>query len=137
MKYLLLCLLFPTTIFAQIVTTWQFDRVVDGDTIAYIIPNMPDSLKRIKIRVYGIDTPESTYLAKCEQERLRGIKAKEFVAKYAKANNTTINIVKWDKYGGRVLAEVFVDGKLLKDTLIQKGFAREYYGENKGNHWCN
>jgi endonuclease YncB( thermonuclease family) len=137
MKYFLFLLLFPITVFSQIVTSWQFEKVVDGDTIAYVIPNMPDKLKRVLIRVHGIDTPEATNLAKCEKERLLGIKAKEFVKSYAKANNTTINIVKWDKYGGRILAEVFVDGKLLKDTLIQKGFAREYYGDNKGNYWCN
>jgi endonuclease YncB( thermonuclease family) len=42
----------------------------------------------------------------------------------------------WDKYGGRVLGDVILDGKSLRQMLITNGFAREYYGEAKQS-WCN
>jgi endonuclease YncB( thermonuclease family) len=42
----------------------------------------------------------------------------------------------WDKYGGRVLGDVILDGKSLREMLIEKGYAREYYGEAKTS-WCN
>jgi endonuclease YncB( thermonuclease family) len=42
----------------------------------------------------------------------------------------------WDKFGGRVLGDVLVDGKSLRVALIQNGYAREYYGLAKES-WCN
>jgi endonuclease YncB( thermonuclease family) len=41
----------------------------------------------------------------------------------------------WDKYGGRVLGYVILNGHSLRVMLIQNGFAREYYGEAKTS-WC-
>lgn len=43
--------------------------------------------------------------------------------------------VKWDKYGGRILAEVHVDGRSLADMLIERGLARPYHG-GKRDGWC-
>jgi endonuclease YncB( thermonuclease family) len=42
----------------------------------------------------------------------------------------------WDKYGGRVLGDVLLNGQSLRQLLIANGFAREYYGEAKTS-WCN
>jgi endonuclease YncB( thermonuclease family) len=47
-----------------------------------------------------------------------------------------IAISDWDKFGGRVLGDVLVDGKSLRVALIQNGYAREYYGLAKES-WCN
>jgi len=44
--------------------------------------------------------------------------------------------IKWDKYGGRVLATVIVAGKNLGDELIAAGVARPYFGKKK-KPWCN
>jgi len=41
----------------------------------------------------------------------------------------------WDKFGGRVLGDIIVDGVSLRNLLIKNGFAREYYGETKQS-WC-
>jgi endonuclease YncB( thermonuclease family) len=41
-----------------------------------------------------------------------------------------------DKYGGRVLGDVFLDGKRLSEMLIANGFARRYHGEKKSS-WCD
>ena len=42
----------------------------------------------------------------------------------------------WDKFGGRVLGDIVLDGQSLRAMLIQNGFAREYFGEAKQS-WCN
>ena len=42
----------------------------------------------------------------------------------------------WDKFGGRVLGDIVLDGQSLRGMLIQNGFAREYFGEAKQS-WCN
>jgi endonuclease YncB( thermonuclease family) len=47
-----------------------------------------------------------------------------------------ILIEKHDKYGGRVLGDVIIDGKKLSELLIANGHARPYFGEKKES-WCN
>ena len=54
----------------------------------------------------------------------------------AKAKKKQVSLISWDKYGGRVLGDVILDGKSLRFMLIEKGYAREYYGEAKVS-WCN
>ena len=46
-----------------------------------------------------------------------------------------VAIYKWDKFGGRVLGDIIIDGKSLRYMLIENGFAREYYGDKKKS-WC-
>ena len=41
-----------------------------------------------------------------------------------------------DKYGGRVLGDVIVNGQRLSAMLIANGHARPYFGEKKSS-WCN
>jgi endonuclease YncB( thermonuclease family) len=52
------------------------------------------------------------------------------------AQKRQVLLMDWDKFGGRVLGDVLLDGKSLRMMLIQNGFAREYYGEAKQS-WCN
>jgi endonuclease YncB( thermonuclease family) len=42
----------------------------------------------------------------------------------------------WDKFGGRVLGDIILNGQSLRAMLIANGFAREYYGDAKQS-WCN
>ena len=37
----------------------------------------------------------------------------------------------WDKFGGRVLGDLIIDGKSLRQLLLDNGYAREYYGDKK------
>lgn len=112
-------------------------RVVDGDTVAFRADWLPDPLKKeLSIRVYGVDTPEKGFRAKCPQEAQRGEMATAFTKQaVAAARQRQIALIDWDKYGGRVLGDVLLDGKSLRQMLIQNGFAREYYGEAKTS-WC-
>lgn len=123
---------------ASKVYDWPVTRVIDGDTVEFAAPWLPDPLKKkLSIRVYGVDTPEKGAKAKCESEARRGDAATEFTKKFvSSAKKTQIAIIDWDKYGGRVLGDVMADGQSLRDQLIKNGYAREYYGEAKQS-WCN
>jgi endonuclease YncB( thermonuclease family) len=144
MKKLLLTLLFAASLpsLAQkemptAVYNFSITRVIDGDTVAFQAPFLPDPLKKeLSVRVYGVDTPEKGFRAKCPQEAQRGEMASAFTKQQvAQAKKRQIVLMDWDKYGGRVLGDVLLDGKSLRMMLIQNGFAREYYGEAKTS-WC-
>ena len=113
-------------------------RVIDGDTVAFQAPYLPDPLKKeLSIRVFGVDTPEKSFRAKCPQEDAKGQEATKFTKEtIANAKKLQIVLMDWDKYGGRVLGDVLADGQSLRTLLITKGYAREYYGEAKQS-WCN
>jgi endonuclease YncB( thermonuclease family) len=113
-------------------------RVVDGDTVAFHAPFLPAPLKQeLSIRVFGVDTPEKGHRAQCPSEAARGAAATEFTKKLvAAAQQRQMVLMAWDKYGGRVLGDVILNGQSLRTMLIQNGFAREYYGEAKTS-WCN
>ena len=132
-----------TVVFAQKQTpmiTYDFPitRVIDGDTVAFQAPFLPPPLKQeLSIRVFGVDTPEKGFRAKCPQEDQRGQAATAFTKNaLTKAQKRQVAIADWDKYGGRVLGDILLDGQSLRMMLIQNGFAREYYGEAKTS-WCN
>ena len=112
-------------------------RVIDGDTVAFQAPFLPEPLKKeLSIRVYGVDTPEKGFRAKCPSEDQRGQAATEFTKNTIKASTKRqVIIMDWDKYGGRVLGDVLLDGQSLRMMLISKGCAKEYYGEAKTS-WC-
>jgi endonuclease YncB( thermonuclease family) len=44
-------------------------------------------------------------------------------------------LYKWDKFGGRVIGDIIVNGQSVRRGLIANGHAREYYGEAKTS-WC-
>jgi endonuclease YncB( thermonuclease family) len=116
---------------------FSITRIIDGDTVAFRADFLPDPLKKeLSIRVYGVDTPEKGFRAKCEKEGRMGTEATKFTFNLLKnATRTQIVIMDWDKYGGRVLGDILIDGKSLREMLIEKGYARPYFGEAKQS-WC-
>ncbi len=112
-------------------------RVIDGDTVGFRADWLPKPLKpELSIRVYGVDTPEKGFRAKCPEEDQRGKLATKFTTNLvAKSMQRQVILYDWDKYGGRVLGDVILDGQSLRAALIANGFAREYYGEAKQS-WC-
>lgn len=146
MKRLLAALvlaLLPSTAIAQkqpVGVTYEVEvlRVIDGDTIAFKADFLPAPLKKeLSIRVYGVDTPEKSFRAKCPSEDQRGQAATAFTKNLvASATKRQIVLYDWDKYGGRVLGDIILDGYSLRALLIKNGYAREYYGEAKQS-WCN
>ena len=113
-------------------------RVIDGDTVAFQADFLPAPLKKeLSIRVFGVDTPEKGFRAQCPSEAQRGEAASAFTKQaVAASTQRQVVLIDWDKYGGRVLGDVILDGKSLRQMLITNGFAREYYGEAKQS-WCN
>ena len=143
MRLLIILLMFlPTLALAKEIEmkkyNYKITRVLDGDTVGFEATFLPEPLKKeLLIRVYGVDTPEKGHRAQCVSENEKGQAATKFTANALNnAKKIEVAIGNWDKFGGRVLGDVFVDGQSLRKLLIQNGFAREYYGEAKQS-WCN
>lgn len=101
-----------------------FSRCVDGDTFKITVDG-----EEVFVRMLAIDTPESVkpdteaeYYGKEASDYTcnRLTNAKKIELEYDKNSDKT------DKYG-RILAWVFVDGKLLQSELVSKGYAEVAY----------
>ena len=116
----------------------QIIRVSDGDTIVIAAPFLPAPLKpELAVRIFGVDTPEKGHRAQCAGEAQRGEMASQFTKTVvSKGRQFQVVLYGWDKFGGRVLGDIIVDGQSIRQGLIANGLAREYYGEAKQS-WCN
>jgi endonuclease YncB( thermonuclease family) len=113
-------------------------RVSDGDTIVISAPFLPAPLKpELAVRIYGVDTPEKGHRAQCPSEAQRGEAASAFTKNaVATTQKHQVTLYAWDKFGGRVLGDMILNGVSLRSELIRNGFAREYFGDAKQS-WCN
>lgn len=118
-------------------TNYKVTRVIDGDTIEFRADFLPAPLKPVlSLRIVGVDTPEKGSHSHCELEEGMAQEATDFTKSLVEKSSEQVIIIKgWDKYGGRVLGDVFLDGKSLRTSLLDKGFARPYFG-NKKQSWC-
>ena len=142
-KLLAMLMLMPALAFAQkapqgVTYDAQIIRVSDGDTIVIAAPFLPAPLKpELAVRIYGVDTPEKGFRGQCESEKQRGEAASAFTKNVVnKSTQRQVTLYGWDKFGGRVLGDIILNGQSLRTMLIQNGFAREYYGDAKQS-WCN
>jgi endonuclease YncB( thermonuclease family) len=124
--------------FSALADAYKITRVIDGDTVEIAVDFLPAPLPpKLSIRVLGIDTPEKAPRAQCEAEAEKAKLASAFTKNaIATAAVIDVQIKSWDKYGGRVLGNVFLDGQSLAEMLINQGLARAYFGEAKSS-WCN
>jgi len=112
----------------------EVKNVVDGDTIDVIIYLGFDIMFASRVRLAGIDTPESRTTDKAE--KALGLEAKEYLKKHLKdAKSVVIRTEKMDsseKYG-RILGWVYVNGESesLNNKMINDGYAWGYLGETK------
>lgn len=144
-KLLLALFLVPALAFAQgkmpknsATYDAQIIRVSDGDTVVIAAPFLPAPLKpELAVRIFGVDTPEKGHRAQCPAEAQRGEMASQYTKQLVQ-NGRQFQIVLygWDKFGGRVLGDIIVNGQSVRQGLIANGLAREYYGEAKQS-WCN
>ena len=137
MKKILLALMLVTPLAQAEVYDWKITRVKDGDTVEFEAKWLPPPLKPLlSLRVLGVDTPEKAPRAKCDKEARGGQAATDFTKKkVAEAKKIQIEIKDWDKFGGRVLGDVIIDGQSLSKMLIDNQLARPYHGEAKKS-WC-
>ena len=145
-KILIALLLVPALAFAQAKTPKQpkgvlYDaqilQVSDGDTVVIAAPFLPAPLKpQLAVRIYGVDTPEKGHRAQCPGEDARGQAASVFTKNLVQASQQRqVILYGWDKFGGRVLGDIILNGQSLRAELIRNGHAREYYGDAKQS-WC-
>jgi micrococcal nuclease len=141
-KLLAILLLVPTLALAQktpqgVMYDAVILRVSDGDTVVIAATFLPAPLKpQLAVRIFGVDTPEKGFRAKCESENQRGMAASEYTKQFVKASKQRqVVLYDWDKFGGRVLGDIILDGQSLRAGLIANGYAREYYGDAKQS-WC-
>jgi len=112
----------------------KVENVVDGDTIDVLIDLGFDILFASRVRLAGIDTPESR--TKDLAEKALGLEAKDYLKKALKdAKSVVIKTEKMnssEKYG-RILGWVYVDGNTvsLNDMMINDGYAWVYLGDTK------
>jgi micrococcal nuclease len=109
-------------------------NVVDGDTIDVEIDLGFDISFSSRVRLAGIDTPESRTTDKAE--KILGLEAKEYIkSKIKDAKDVVIKTEKMDsseKYG-RILGWVFLDGSKISinEQMIADGYAWGYLGDTK------
>ncbi len=108
-------------------------RVVDGDTVDVDIDlGFGMTYKKQRVRLYGIDTPESR--TRDLVEKKYGKAAKKFLQeKIESADVVTLYSHDKGKFG-RILGELFIDGSSdlsLNQLMINNHHAVAYHGQSK------
>jgi micrococcal nuclease len=109
-------------------------KVVDGDTIDVEIDLGFDISFTSRVRLAGIDTPESR--TKDKDEKVLGLEVKDRLKHLISTANTVVirteKINSSEKYG-RILGWLFLDGaeKSVNEALIADGYAWGYMGDTK------
>ena len=106
----------------------KLDRIIDGDTVdAYIDLGFDISVHK-RIRLAGIDSPESR--TRDLEEKERGLASKQRLTDLLKDGEFVLESKEVGKYG-RVLGTLHIDDLNINETLVQEGFAVEYWGGKK------
>jgi micrococcal nuclease len=105
----------------------KVNRVVDGDTVDITIDLGFDIHYKARVRMYGINAPESR--TRDLEEKKRGLAAKDRLVELLAVGDVTIKTSK-DKTGkfGRLLGELFVAGVNINEQLIEEGHGVPYFG---------
>lgn len=106
-------------------------RWVDGDTVDVDIDlGFGVWLRKQRVRLFGINTPESR--TRDLEEKERGLAAKEFAKSCAPIGaSVTIQTTKGKETGkyGRILGTIMVnEDQSVNQMLIENGHAVEYFG---------
>ncbi len=115
------------------------NRVVDGDTVDVDIDlGFGVWLKDERVRVMGIDTPESR--TRDLVEKAFGLASKGRLKELIPEGTIQVLKTEVDKSGedakgkfGRILGDFLVEGKRITEFLIEEGHAVAYHGQSKDN----
>lgn len=112
----------------------KVSKVVDGDTIDVDIDLGFDISFTSRVRLAGIDTPESRTTDK--MEKALGLEAKAYLKNAIDSAKTVV--IKTEKMNssekfGRILGWVYINGDTvsLNDMMINDGYAWGYLGDTK------
>jgi len=117
-------------------------KIIDGDTFDCILDLGFDVLLEARVRMAGIDTPESRTSDKVE--KVFGLASKDFL-KHAieDASNIIVRTELDNEKGkfGRILGTVYLDGVNINEKMCADGHAVAYFGQSKddihGEHMAN
>ena len=105
-------------------------KIIDGDTVDVDIDLGFDCwLRKQRIRLYGIDTPESR--TRDKQEKRYGLAAKRFVMDFIPVGSSAILKTKEKGKYGRYLGDLKVGMKWLCKQLLDNHHAVKYFGQSK------
>ena len=112
----------------------EVTRVVDGDTIDCVLDLGFSKLHKCRVRLYGIDTPESR--TRDLDEKARGKLASKFLEDSIKNGKEVIlrSELK-DSKGkyGRVLGSIVVDNLDINQAMVAQNLAVKYFGQSKAD----
>jgi micrococcal nuclease len=99
-------------------------KVVDGDTADILLDLGVDTFRKERVRLYGVNTPETFGVKRGSEEYKRGMESKAFTKSFITGKQLYVKTIK-DKSGkyGRLLVEIYVDGVCLNDELVKNGLA--------------
>jgi micrococcal nuclease len=103
----------------------KLDRIIDGDTVDALIDLGFDIWIKKRIRLYGIDAPETR--TRDLEEKSLGFAAKERLEELLEASGGlfVLSSAGVGKYG-RCLGTIFIDNKNINELLISEGHASIY-----------
>ena len=107
------------------------DRVIDGDTVDVDIHlGFNVVLSKQRIRLHGIDTPESR--TRNKEEKVRGLISKEYLKNICESSSIRLKSKDRGKFG-RILGVLYKDDETISinQKMCEEGFAVPYFGGNK------
>jgi len=105
-------------------------HIVDGDTVDVDIDlGFGVTLTNERVRLIGIDTPESRTSDKVE--KVFGLAAKYRVTELLENNEFTLISSEFKGKFGRILGDFNLNGELLSTILLREHQAVPYFGKNK------
>ena len=108
--------------------------VIDGDTLAVRARIWLGTDVDIKVRLAGVDTPETR--SRCPEEVRRARDARQALIAMIGPGDVKLRDVQYGKYAGRIVARVITPGGAdLSDSLVSQGHARPYAGGRRSS-WC-
>lgn len=115
----------------------KINSVYDADTFRAKVNGLPDWIgDNMAFRIHGIDTPERGWRAKCEDEKTLEEVSRRFILEWIeRGKRFEVDILDFDKYGGRYLVNFRIDGEDVASKLIEMNFAKPYDGGKKES-WC-
>ena len=107
------------------------DRVIDGDTVDVDIHlGFKVVLSKQRIRLHGIDTPESR--TRNKEEKVRGLISKEYLKSICESSTIRLRSKDRGKFG-RILGLLYMDEETISinQKMCDDGYAVPYFGGNK------
>jgi len=111
----------------------KIKRVIDGDTVDVDIDlGFGVWLHKERVRIMGIDTPESRTRDKVE--KLFGLASKQKLRDLLPSGSMQVLVVEeYDAKGkfGRILGDFEIEDKRVTEILVEEGHAVAYFGGSK------